>query len=262
MVTAQGSRGDIVLFHDFTGAEIPITSAQVVSNGAHEGYNIGPFKVTGKLSETDTGAISVPVTNGALRLSGNNEAGEGAAIGTEVIFSASLNGTLSMETRVQRVVLTAGVVWAGYVDLNEDLVNEPVTSTGTTLTLVASDLAGFLLDSQLTATADWHMPFNGGETSGPTDSQVVVTGTSNARNVNSVAVQTAVAGEWDLLQMSIYTNGTVKWWINEVLVQQQANAVSTSVDLACWVGVHCSAATLADLDVDYLDIRAKRDWAR
>ena len=108
MVTAQGSRGDIILFEDFVGAEIPVASA-VAYAGNVTGYKIGRFKVTGDLVETDTGAISVAVSNGALRISGNNENGKGVAIGTEVIFDPALNGMLSMETRVQRAVVTASI---------------------------------------------------------------------------------------------------------------------------------------------------------
>ena len=261
MTTAQGSKGDIVLFHDFVGAEIPVASATAYA-GDVRGYKIGPFKVTGKLAETDRGAISVATPNGALRIGGGNENAEGVAIGTEVIFDPALNGTLTMEVRVQRAVVTAGVLWAGFVDVNEDLVNEPVTSTGTTLTLVASDLAGFLLDSQLTATADWHCPFNGGDATAPTDSQAVVTGTTNSRNKNSVSVVTAVAGEYDLLRMDITTAGLARWYINENLVQEQANAVSTSVDLSCWVGIFGTTSTVVSADLDYLLIKAKRNWAR
>ena len=262
MVTAQGSQGVIHFGMDFGGADIPIASAVAVG-GAITGYNIGPFRITGDLVENDTGAIQVAILNGALRISGNNEDGKGVAIGTGVIFDPALNGTLTMETRVQRQVVTAGAVFVGCCDVNVNDVAEPVGNTdGTPVIHNASDLAGFTLDSLLTATADWHMPFNGGSVDSGLISTAFVTGSSNPRNVNSVAVQTAVAGEWDLLKMDIYTNGTVKWWINDVLVQQQANAVSTSVDLACYVGVWGTASTAADLDIDYLDVWAKRDWAR
>jgi len=258
---ARGSIGDIHLFEDFTGAEIPVASA-VAYAGDVRGYKIGQFKVTGDLAETDTGVVSVAISNGAARISGNNEDGKGVAIGTEVIFDPALNGTLRMETRVQRAAVTAGVVFAGFCDVHADDVAEPATATGTTYTLTASDICGFSLDSQLTATATWHCIFNGGSVAGVTDSTQVVTGTTNARNTNGEAAVIAVAGEWDLLVLEIYTNGTAKWWINEELMQVQANAVSTSVDLACYVGCWGTTTTAADLDIDYLDIKARRNWAR
>ncbi len=262
MTTARGSRGDLIFFHDFGGAELPVAGTGAYAAAGGTPATVGPFKITGDLAENDTGTVSLAISNGALRISGNDEDGKGVAVGTEVIFGAALNGTLTLETRIQRQVMTAGVVWAGFVDVHADDVAEPLTATGTTLTLTASDLAGFFLDSQLTATADWHCPFNGGSVSGPTDSQVVVTGTTNDRNKNSVGVVTGVAGEYDLLYMEIFTNGTVRWYINEVLVQEQVNAVSTSVLLAGYVGCWGTTSTAADADWDYLDIRAKRNWAR
>ena len=263
MVTAQGSWGNMDDRFNFIGAEIPVEGTGAYAGTGTAGYKIGPFKVTGDMAQNDRGAISVARRNGALRLDGGNEDGKGVAIGTEVIFDVGAMGTLTMETRVQRAVVTAGVVWAGFAGVNADDVAEVVTqSNGTTMTLTAAALAGFLLDSQYTATATWHCPFNGGSATAPTDSTVVVTGTSNARNKNSVAAVVAVAGEYDLLQMDIFTNGTVRWYINEILVQEQANAVSTSVDLACYVGSWGTASTVASTDVDYLRITGKRDWAR
>ena len=182
--------------------------------------------------------------------------------GTEVIFDPALNGTLTMETRVQRASVADGMVWAGFVNVNEDLVNEPLTSATITLTGVATNYCGFMLDSQLSATATWHCPFKGGDETGPTDARTVVTGTTNARNVHSVAAQVAVAAEYDLLRLDIFRNGTAEWRLNNILVQRQAKAVSTSTDLACFVGVFGTAATVTSLDVDYLLIKARRSWAR
>lgn len=261
MTTAQGSRGDLIFFHDFGGAELPVAGTGAYGAAGGTAASIGPFKITGDLAENDTGTVSIAISNGALRISGNDEDGKGVAVGTEVIFGAALNGTLTMETRVQRQAVTAGVVWAGFVDVHADDVAEVLTATGTALTLTASDLAGFTLDSQLNATATWHCPFNGGSVTGPTDSTLVVTGTTNPRNKNGAGAVVAVAGEYDLLYMEIFTNGTVRWYINEVLVQEQENAVSTSVLLAGYVGCWGTSGA-ADADLDYLDIRAKRNWAR
>lgn len=258
---AHGEMGDILFELDFGGADVPVASSVAVG-GAIPGYNIGPFRITGGLDQTDRGAVQVAIHGGAIRLGGGNENALGVAVGTGVIWDPALNGTLVLETRVQRPVVTAGVVFVGFCDVNADDVLEPVRSTGTTLTYVASDVAGFLLDSQLTATADWHMPFIGGSVTGPTDSTTVVSGTTNDRNVNNRPLVTAVAGEWDLLKMEVHTDGSVDWYINEEFMQRQANALSTSVDLAAYVGVWGTASTVVSLDVDYLRIRGKRDWTR
>ena len=141
------------------------------------------------------------------------------------------------------------MVGFGFCDVNADDVAEPVTSTGTTLTLVASDLCGFLFDSQLTA-KNWHMPYNGGTTTGATDGTTVDSGVL------------LVAADWDILRIEIAPNGTAFWYINGVLKQTVATAVSTSVLQACFVGCFGTATTVTDVDVDYLYVSANRDWTK
>lgn len=248
---AESGPGLIRFWNDFGGPEIPVANG--VAYGTTAGgcnYYLGDYKVTGDLAETDTGVLGLAVVNGAVRISGNNENGKGVAIGTEVIFSPSLMGTLVAECRVQRAAVTTGVVFFGFCDVNADDVAEPLTSTGTTLTLTASDMAGFLLDSQLTATTTWHMPYNGGSVTGPTASGDVV------------STVVAVAGEYDVLRIEITTAGTVRWYINGVLEQTQVNAASTTVLQACYVGCWGTTTTAADADVDYLLVEAARDWTR
>jgi hypothetical protein len=250
MATIQSGFGRIELFDDFCGPEIPVANA--IAYGTSAGgcnYYIGPFKVTGDLGETDTGIVGLDGTvNGVIRLSGNNENAKGAAIGTGIHFSPVLNGTLVAETRVQRAAVTAGVVFFGFCDVNADDVAEPLTSSGTTLTLTASDICGFALDSQLTATATWHMPYNGGTTTGATDSTTVVSDV------------VAVLAEWDVLRIEIASNGTAFWYINGDLKQTVANAVSTTVVQGAYVGCWGTTSTAASVDVDYLHVSANRDW--
>ena len=249
-MTTQSGLGRIELFDDFCGPEIPV--ATNVAYGTTAGgcnYYIGPYKVTGDLGETDTGVLGMDGTvNGVVRVSGNNENGKGVAIGTGIHFSPVLNGTLVAETRVQRAAVTAGVVFFGFCDVNADDVAEPLTSSGTTLTLTASDICGFALDSQLSATATWHMPYNGGTTTGATDSTAVVSDV------------VAVLAEWDILRVEIAVNGTAFWYINGELKQTVANAVSTTVVQGAYVGCWGTTSTAASVDVDYLYVSCNRDW--
>lgn len=264
MVTARGSRGDLIFSQDFGGAEMPVAGTGAYAAAGGTPATVGPFKITGDITRNDSGTVSVAVPNGALRLTSSASAdGDSLAVGTEVIFDVALNGTLTLETRVQRPAVTAGAVFVGFVSVNADDFAEAITSTGTALTYISTpSMAGFHLGSQLTATATWHCPFSGGDTTNPTVSTTVVTGTSSSRNVNSVAAVVAVAGEYDLLQIEIFSNATVRWYINEILVQEQASALSTSTDLAGLAVVSSTTTTVASLDLDYLDIRAKRDWSR
>ena len=248
MVTVQSEYGRISLFDDFCGPEIPVATA--VAYGTTAGgcnYYIGPYKVTGDLADTDAGVVGLAISGGAVRLTGTNEDGEGMCIGTEAVFSPTLNGTLVAETRVQTQVITARNLWFGFCDDNIDLVNEPVQATGTTLTLSASDLCGFVFNSELTSN-NWHMAYNGGTTTGATDSTTVVS-------------DVTVAGTaWDILRIEITPIGTASWYINGVLKQTVENAVSTTVLQAAFVGCFGTAATVTDIDVDYLAVSANRDW--
>ena len=246
----QSGYGRIKLFNDFVGAEIPVANA--VAYGTTAGgcnYYLGDFAVKGDLGQTDTGVVALSKANGFVRVSGSDINGKGVSIGTEICWSASLNGTLVLETRLEMQALTTRVVWAGFCGTHADDVAEPVTSTGTTLTLVATDLCGFIFDSQLTSGA-WHMPYKGGSATGPTLSTTVQSTVS------------PVTAECDVLRVEIYPNGTANWYINGDLAQSVAGAVSTTALLSGFVACFGTTTTAADADVDYLAIEANRDWNR
>ncbi len=251
MATAQAGRGHIELFDDFCGPEIPVANA--VAYGTTAGgcnYYLGPFKVTGDLGETDTGIVSLAKASGYVRISGNNEDGKGAAIGTESVFSPVLNGPLIYETRVELQALTTRSIFCGFTTTNADDVAEPVTSTTVTMTLVDTQFAGFILDSQLTAATVWHMPYKGGSAVAPTASTSVTSGV------------VAVAAESDLLRVEIDPNGTARWYINGILKQTVAGAVSTTGLLSAITACFGTTTTAADMDVDYMLVKANRDWTR
>lgn len=248
---AQGGVGRIRLFDDFCGAEIPVLNA--VAYGTSAGgcnYYLGDFSVKGDLAETDTGVLALGVTSGAVRISGNDEDGKGVAICTDLVFQPSLNAPMCIEARVNMQALTTRSIFVGFCGTLADDVAEPLTSTGTTHTLTASHLCGIVMDSQLTAAAVFHACYNGGSTTGKTDSTLTTTGIS------------AVAGEYDVLRVEIDPNGTARFWINEVLESTVENAVSTTTLQAALVGCWGTTSTAADMDVDYILVEANRDWTR
>lgn len=244
-MVAQSGIGKIRLLFEGTGAEVPVagTTAAPIALGTQ-------FKLVGDLAETDTGLVSVDKSNGLVRLSGNDEDGKGAAIATGVIFSPVLNGTLVCEARLEMQALTTRSVFVGFCGTIADDVAEPVTSTGTTLTLVASNLCGFIMDSQLTAASEWHGVYNGGTTTGATASGSV------DLDVN------AVAAERDILRVEIDPNGTARWYINGDLRQTVTTAVSTTALQGALVGCWGTTSTAADLDLEYFLVEANRDWTR
>ena len=252
MTTGQSGKGRIRLFQDFMGAEIPIATA--VAYGTTAGgcnYYIGDFKVTGSLQDTDSGLISQSKASGYARLSSSATAdGDSLVVGTEVVFSPVLNGTLVLECRLENFsVLTARNVFVGFCTANEDEFNENITSTGTTMTKVVPSV-GFTLDSQITTNGtNWFMPFL-------LASDTTLTSTTVDSGV------TAVAGESDILRVEIDNNGTARWRVNGILKQTQTNAATTTTLLAGLVAVSSTTTTVASIDVDYLLLTANRDWTR
>ena len=250
--SGQSGVGRIRLFTDFPGAEIPVANA--VAYGTSAGgcnYYLGDFKVTGSLHDTDSGVVSLSKASGYARLISSKTAdGDGVAVGTEVIFSPALNGTLVLETRLELSALTARNIFAGFCTANADEVKEPLTATTTTITKVVPAV-GFLFDSQLTTNGTrWFMPY-----------LLASDTTQTSTDVDSS--QTAVAGESDVLRIEIDNNGTARWYINGVLEQTKAKAATTTTLLAGLVGVWSTGtAAVGDVDVDYLLVEANRDWTR
>jgi len=90
--------------------------------------------------------------------------------------------------------------------------------------------------------------YNGGTTTGETDSTEV--------DCND----DAVAGEWQVLRLELFPNGTVSFYIDGVLIRTVTGAVSTSVDLALALAVEAKGANIEIMHVDYLMVEANRDW--
>ncbi len=250
-ISGQSGAGKIRLFNHFCGPEIPVANA--VAYGTTAGgcnYYLGDFSVKGDLVETDTGVVAIAKAGGFVRISGNNEDGKGVALCTELVFSPALNGTLVCEARLELQALTTRNIFVGFCGTIADDVAEPLTATGTTLTLTAANLCGFLLDSQLTAGTYWHMPYNGGST----------TGVTAAGTVKSS--QAAVAAESDILRVEMDPNGTARWFINGKLEQTVVNAVSTTALQGALVACFGTTTTAADADVDFMLVEANTDYTR
>lgn len=249
-VSGQSGPGKIVLFDDFCGPEIAVGNAEAATTPGHA---IGPFKITGSTADTDSGVVSLSKASGYVQLLSSATAdGDGVAIGTEVVFSPVLNGTLVLETRLEMDALTTRNVFAGFCTTNADEAKEPLTATTATITKVVP-ACGFLFDSQLTApyNAIWHMPY------------LLATDTTQA-NTDVDSSQTAVLAESDILRVEIDPNGAARWYINGKLEQSVGAglAATPATLLAGLVGVWSTTTTVGTLDVDYLLIEANRDWTR
>ena len=243
---AQSGPGKIRLFYDGF-SEDPIA-------GTAESRPLGDFIVAGQGSaEVDAGvpALNSDALSGVGVITTTNEVDHTTLIGTPVAFDVGLMGTIVAEARVRLTDLDTKEVFFGFSDIDPDTLGiQAAVAHGdtATLTLTASDICGFLLSAELTSDEEWHIIYNGGATTGVTVSATNGTGVD------------AVAGEWDVLRIEIDTNGTARFYVNTTLEATITGAVSTSVDLSCVLGVDAKTAAIETLDVDYLLVKANRDW--
>ena len=244
----QGERGQIELFEDFYTEDNVAETAET--------RNFGDFIIGGQgNAEVDSGVISLatsPNLGGVGRLTTTDEVDHTLLVGTNIGWDVGLMGTITAECRIQFNNLATKDAFFGFCDIEPNTLSIQTdiiaNDGGTTLTLTASDILGFYLSAELTDNADWHTVYNGGGTTGVTDATLL--------DIND----DAVAGEWQILRLELDPNGTVRWYVNEMLVRTVSGAVSTTTDLSFLLGVEAKEAAIEELDCDYLLVRAFRDW--
>jgi len=189
--------------------------------------------------------------NGVGVLTTTNEDAHSCGVTTGLVFDAGKMGTLVAECRVQFPDLDTKAFWFGFTDVNSDttiLEGNQLVASGASLTLSASDLCGFLLDSEATDDEDWIMAYNGGTTSGET-------------TIASIdADDDAVAGEFQILRLEVDPNGTARWYIDGVLKQTKAGALATGTDVGLLAMIEARSAAIEYAWLDYVSVTANRDW--
>ena len=249
MATVQGECGKIEIFCDFTGEENPVAlTADYLS--------VGPFICGGEgIEETDGGGAICWTENynlnGVIELTSSVTDLDTTALMTGEMFDVAKMAPIVMEVRTQFVDLDAKVCFVGFSDaVTRDMgladIMDP--STGTTVGMAASDAIGFMYSSELTEDEMWHCPYVGGTTAAETVSTNIESGVD------------AVAGDWQILRLEIDPNGTARWYIDNVIKQTVEGAVSTTVDLAFVCAIGANSGEVAVQKVDYILIRANRDW--
>ena len=249
MATVQSGRGRIELFEDFLSGE------DIVSNkGVTRAFGSSGFRVVGQgIAETDSGITVLESNglNGVGVLTTTNEDAHSCGVTTGLVFDAGKMGTLVAECRVQFPDLDTKAFWFGFTDVNSDttiLEGNQLVASGASLTLSASDLCGFLLDSEATDDEDWIMAYNGGTTSGET-------------TIASIdADDDAVAGEFQILRLEVDPNGTARWYIDGVLKQTKAGALATGTDVGLLAMIEARSAAIEYAWLDYVSVTANRDW--
>jgi len=239
----QSGNGRIRLFNDFFGGEALATTLDAV--------NMGDFYVGGEGHEdADAGVATANFLSGAVAVTSGNTDADTTFIGTGVGFDVGLMGPIIMEARVQLPDLDTKEIFFGLTSIltqDEQLEDIVINASGTTITMPA-DLVGFYLSDELTDDEDWHGIHNGGTTAAST--------TTTGVDLND----DAVAGEWQVLRMEIFSNGTVEWYIDGVLLQTVEGAVSTTTNFAVCLAAAANTTEFAIMQVDYLYVSANRDW--
>ena len=247
---AQGGPGKVIYFDDFTGGA---EAALAATNAPPLDIGNSTFELVGQgIADTDSGGVLQPAPMSSILLTATNELEHAAGLNSRsVCFDVGLQGLIVMEARIQQAALTTKAVFVGFSDVQTDLAilqGAIISGATATLTLSASDLVGFLMASELTDAADWHGVYNGGSAAGDTVADNLDFGTD------------AVAATWQILRLELEIDGTVRWYVDNILQQTIVGAVSTTVDLAFNLICEEKVTGNASVEVDYVRIIANRDW--
>ena len=243
-INAQGEPGRIRLFNDFFG--VGNTLALTADTA-----EMGDFYAGGEgFEDNDAGVAGKDALSGVVTITSANTDADTTFIGTHIGLDVALMGTIVLETRVQLPDLDTKEIFFGLTSIlsvDEQLEDIVINASGTTITMPA-DLVGFYLSDELTDDEDWHGIYSGGTATAST--------TTTAVDLDD----DAVAGEWQILRLEVAPNGTARWYIDGDLKQTVTGAFSTTTDLAVCLAAAANNTELAIMDVDYLLVKANRDW--
>lgn len=240
---ANSGPGTIRLFNDFFGG--------ATLKNTFGAENLGDFYVGGEgIADAAAGVAPANLLGGAVSITSGATDADTTFVGTGIGLDVGLMGTIVLEARVQLIDLDAKEIFFGVtsiLDTTEQLEDIIINASGTTVTIPA-DMAGFYLSSELTADESWHGVHSGG------------TATASTTTTGVDLVVDAVAGEWQVLRLEILADGEVRWYIDQVLKQTVAGAVSTTTDVAVFLGSAANSAEIAIVQADYLLVDTGRDW--
>ena len=241
----QSGEGRIRLFNDFFG------SSDLIALTA-DTAPLGDFYAGGEgFEDADAGVAGKSALSGVVALTSANADTDTSFIGTSIGFDVALMGTIVLEARVQLPDLDTKEIFFGLTSIlsvDEQLEDIVINASATTITMPA-DLVGFYLSDELTTVAgDWHAINSGG------------TATATTTTTNGQLNNVAVAGEWQVLRLEVFPNGTALWYIDGVLKKTVTGACSTTTDMAVCLAAAANTTEFAIMDVDYLLVEANRDW--
>jgi len=244
MATVQGEVGRVRLFNDFFGV------ANTLSLTA-DTAELGDFYAGGEgFEDNDAGIAGKDALSGVVTITSANTNADTTFIGTHIGLDVALMGTITLETRIQLPDLDTKEIFFGLTSIlsvDEQLEDIVINASGTTLTIPA-DCVGFYLSDELSDDEDWHGIHAGG------------TASDSTTTTDVDLDDDAVAGEWQILRLEVAPNGTTRWYIDGELKQTVVGACSTTTDMAVCLAAAANTSQLAIFDVDYLLVKANRDW--
>ncbi len=246
---AQAGPGPIRLFNDFFGI------AGLLALTADTGP-LGDFYGGGEgFEDADAGVVGKDAPSGVATITSGNTDADTTFIGTHIGLDVALMGTIVCEARVQLPDFDTKEIYFGLTSIlsvDEQLEDIVINASATAITMPA-DLAGFYFSDELTASAtEWHGIHNGGSAAASTTVADVNLGTTGSAN--------PTAGEYQILRLEVDTNGTARWFIDGVLLQTIVGACSTTTDVAVVLACGANTTEFSIMDVDYLLVKANRDW--
>ena len=247
MATVQGAPGRIELFYDFFGEDSIAFTAATRALGPFIVAGIGSEQTDGGVPTLDSGLSGVGVITASA-----NGGDQCTLVGTPCALDVATMAPLMLEARVRfSADLLTKETFFGLTDVDPDtlsLETHILTGASSTLTLTGTAFIGFYQSAELTDTNDWHAVYNGGTVVGE------VTSTNIDLDVD------AVIGDWQILRLEVDPNGTTRWFVDGELKKTLAGAASTTADFGVVLGVEAKGSSTETLDVDYLLVRANRDW--
>lgn len=240
----ESGPGRIRLWNDFFG--VANTLALTADTA-----QLGDFYAGGEgFEDADAGVAGKNALSGVITITSANDDADTSFIGTHIAIDVGLMGEITLETRVQLPDLDTKEIFFGLtsvLSVDEQLEDIVKNASGTTITMDA-ELCGFYLSDELTDDEDWHGIHNGGTATAST--------TTTGVDLND----DAVAGEYQILKLTVSPDGTVRWYIDEVLLQTVVGAINPATDFAVCLAAAANTTELAIFDADYLLVECARDW--
>jgi hypothetical protein len=236
-------------FRDGVGKAIADTANSVVLAGSG-------FRVHGQgIEEADSGlTIAHTAELGPLAsLIATNQDAHLAAIGlgdTTLPFQPDVNGPMVIDVLVSNLTdILTRAFFLGFIGAAADLLDPVVTSVTTTITLVLDDLAGLIMDSQLTDAAGLMAPHN--KSNEAATLEVSATGVDTGTDM-------AAAGTYQRFRVEISAAGVMTCFADKVQIASIAASLDADEEVAPVLYLESTDANTKTLNVKRIAVYATR----